>query len=53
MEEVFQWIRLLAVIAPHYPMGERGLQPVGLECMLRVYFFQQWYGLADEALFDI
>jgi IS5 family transposase len=52
MEEVIPWARLLAVIAPHYPKGERGRPPVGLERMLRVYFLQQWYGLADEALED-
>ena len=52
MEEVLPWVRLLAVIAPHYPKGERGRPPLGLERMLRVYFLQQWYGLADEALED-
>ena len=52
MDEVIPWKQLLAVIAPHYPKGERGRPPVGLERMLRVYFLQQWYGLADEALED-
>ena len=52
MEEVLPWARLLAVIEPHYPKGERGRPPLGLERMLRVYFLQQWYGLADEALED-
>ena len=52
MEEVIPWGKLLAVIAPHYPKGERGRPPMGLERMLRVYFLQQWYGLADEALED-
>jgi len=52
MEEVIPWKPLLAVIGPHYPKGERGRPPVGLERMLRVYFLQQWYGLADEALED-
>jgi transposase, IS5 family len=52
METVIPWARLLAVIAPHYPKGERGRPPLGLERMLRVYFLQQWYGLADEALED-
>ncbi len=52
MEEVIPWKQLLAVIKPHYPKGERGRPPVGLERMLRVYFLQQWYGLADEALED-
>jgi IS5 family transposase len=52
MEEVIPWAPLLAVIEPHYPKGQRGRPPVGLERMLRVYFLPQWYGLADEALED-
>src|SRR5277367_4324883 len=52
MEQVVPWARLVAVIAPHYPAGRRGRPPMGLERMLRVYFLQQWYGLADEALED-
>lgn len=52
MEKVIPWVKLLAVIQPHYPKGRRGRPPVGLERMLRVYFLQQWYGLADEALED-
>lgn len=52
MEEVIPWAQLLAVIAPHYPKGTRGRPPIGLERMLRVYFLQQWYALADEALED-
>ena len=52
MEEIIPWQNLLAVIEPFYPKGERGRPPVGLERMLRMYFLQQWYGLADEALED-
>jgi IS5 family transposase len=52
MDEVIPWARLLAVIEPHYPNGRRGRPPIGLERMLRVYFLQQWYALADEALED-
>jgi IS5 family transposase len=52
MEEVIPWTQLLAVIEPHYPKGERGRPPIGLERMLRVYFLQQWYALADEAIED-
>ena len=52
MEKVIPWAKLLAVIEPHYPKGQRGRPPIGLERMLRVYFLQQWYGLADEALED-
>ena len=52
METLLPWAQLLAVIEPFYPKGERGRPPVGLERMLRIYFLQQWYGLADEALDD-
>ena len=52
MEEVIPWAQVLAVVAPHYPKGERGRPPIGLERILRVYFLQQWYALADEALED-
>jgi IS5 family transposase len=52
MEKVVPWARLVEVIRPHYPTGQRGRPPVGIERMLRIYFLQQWYGLADEALED-
>ena len=52
MERVVPWARLGAVIQPHYPQGRRGRPPIGIERMLRIYFLQQWYALADEALED-
>jgi IS5 family transposase len=52
MEGVVPWARLVERLAPLYPKGERGRPPIGLERMLRLYFLQQWYGLADEALED-
>jgi IS5 family transposase len=56
MNAVVPWRSLLALIAPHYPKGERGRPPVPLECMLRIYFLQQWFNLSDpaaeEALYD-
>jgi transposase, IS5 family len=52
MEQVVPWAGLVARLRPFYPKGERGRPPVGLERMLRIYFLQQWYGLADEALED-
>src|SRR6266480_3660748 len=52
MEQIVPWARLVALIEPHYPKGERGRPPIGLERMLRLYFLQQWYTLADEALED-
>jgi transposase, IS5 family len=52
MERVVPWSRLVERLAPLYPKGERGRPPIPLERMLRVYFVQHWYGLADEAVED-
>ena len=53
MEQVVPWRRLEALIEPKYPTGGRvGRQPIGVARMLRMYFLQQWFGLADEALED-
>jgi IS5 family transposase len=52
MEQVVPWARLVDRLRPFYPKGERGRPPVELEQMLRLYFLQQWYGLADGALED-
>jgi len=47
------WARLEALIEPKYPTGGRvGRQPIGVSRMLRMYFLQQWFGLADEAVED-
>ena len=53
MEAVVPWGRLASVVEPHYPKsGRRGRPPIGLDRMLRMYFVQQWYALADEAVED-
>ena len=52
MEQAVPWARLVTLIQPFYPQGKRGRPPLGVELMLRVYFLQQWYALADEALED-
>ncbi len=55
MERIVPWAALIAALAPFYfpDAGEgRGRRPIGLERMLRMYFLQQWYALADEALED-
>ena len=52
MERVVPWARWCAGIEPHSPQGRRGRPPIGIERMLRIYFLQQWYALADEALED-
>ena len=56
MEQIVPWDELCAVIEPHYPKAGNGRPPVGLERMLRMYFVQHWFNLADaaceEALLD-
>jgi transposase, IS5 family len=52
MERAVPWAQLVTRLEPLYPKGTRDRPPIGLERMLRVYFVQQWYGLADEAAED-
>ena len=56
MERVVPWRELCALVEPHYPKAGNGRRPVGVERMLRIYFLQQWFNLADpaveEALYD-
>ena len=49
MEQIVPWRELCSVIEPHYPKAGNGRPPVGLERMLRMYFVQHWFNLADEA----
>ena len=58
MDQVMPWVRLRALIEPHYPKASKagGRPPIALERMLRIYCLQQWYNLSDpaaeEALYD-
>lgn len=52
MEQVVPWPALCSVIEPHYPKAGNGRPPIGLERMLRMYFVQHWFNLADEACED-
>ncbi len=49
MNEIVPWQALCEVIEPHYPKAGNGRPPVGLERMLRMYFVQHWFNLADQA----
>jgi IS5 family transposase len=57
MDAVVPWQALCGLIEPHYPRGDRGRPPVGIERMLRIYFLQQWFNLSDpqaeDAIYDI
>ncbi len=49
MNDIVPWQELCEVVEPHYPKPGNGRPPVGLERMLRMYFVQHWFNLADEA----
>jgi len=56
MDRIVPWQALCKIVVSHYPKGERGRPPVGLERMLRIYLMQLWFDLSDpgmeEALYD-
>ena len=52
MDKIVPWGALCAVIEPHYPKAGNVRPPVGLERMLRMYFVQHWFNLADAACED-
>jgi IS5 family transposase len=37
MEQIVPWTKLCEMVEPHYPKGQGGRPPVGLERMLRMY----------------
>lgn len=56
MDVVVPWASLSALIEPHYPLGERGRPPIGIERMLRIYFLQQWFNMSgprtEDCIYD-
>ncbi len=52
MEQFVPWAELCGAIEPHYPKAGNCLPPVGLQRMLRMYFVQHWFNLADAACED-
>jgi IS5 family transposase len=57
MRRVVPWLKLIALIEPHYPRGKTGRPPFPVATMLQIHFIQQWLGLSDpameEALYDV
>jgi IS5 family transposase len=49
MERGVPWAKLCALVEPHYPQPGKGQRPKEREQMLRMYFLQQWFNLADPA----
>lgn len=56
MNEIIPWDEWVDIIRPHYPKGERGRPPMGIEKMLRMYLLQIWFNLSDpgteDAIYD-
>ncbi len=52
MEAVVPWRELCSLIEPHYPSGQRGRPPIGIERMLRIYFLRQWVNMSDPQAED-
>jgi IS5 family transposase len=52
MDEFIPWEEWVACIEPHYPRGQRGRPPMGIEKMLRMYLLQCWFNLSDEGIED-
>ena len=52
MDEIIPWEEWIAYIEPHYPKGERGRPPLGIEKMLRMYLLQCWFNLSDDGIED-
>ncbi|WP_338050077.1 IS5 family transposase [Pseudomonas typographi] len=50
MDRVVPWKGLLALIEPHYLMGEGGRPAYPLMAMLRVHLMQNWSGYSDPAM---
>ena len=56
IDSIVPWRKLCRLIEPHYPIGNRGRPPIGIDRMLRIYFLQVWFNLSDpgveDALYD-
>lgn len=49
MEQTVPWRELCAVVEPYYPKAGNGRPPVPLQMIMRMYFVQHWFNLADQA----
>ena len=46
MEEIIPWSYWVEMIRPYYFANKRGLKPIGIEIMLRMYLMQIWFNLS-------
>lgn len=47
MDNIIPWVAFVKLVQPYYYKGERGNKPYPLELMLRIFFLQNLYDLAD------
>lgn len=57
MNTIIPWEGLVGAVEAFYPKPKgAGRRPIGIERMLRIYFFQHWFNLSDpaaeEAIYD-
>ena len=51
-EEIIPWDKWANIIVSFYPSGKRGRPTRGIETILRMYLFQNWFNLSDEGIED-
>ena len=49
MDRVVPWSALVQIVEPHSPRAKTGRPPFAIETMLRIHYFQQWFGLSMPA----
>ena len=52
MDQIIPWDHWINLIKAHYPSGQRGRPPRGIETMLRMYLMQNWFNLSDVGIED-
>jgi len=52
LDMLMPWLRLEALIEPHYPKAGNGRRPYQLATMLHIHCMQQWYNMSDPAMED-
>ena len=51
MGRVVPWLRLIALIEPHYPKGKTGRPPFPITTMLQIHFMHVWTRRVLQASF--
>lgn len=52
LDGAIPWRRLIQILKPIYPAGERGRMPIPLESMIRLHVYQLSCGLSDQQAID-